>query len=408
MRKRLTERTLATLKPPPKGRLTISDTVIPGFGVRVTATGRRSFFLMYRLGRRQRLLTLGSYPAVKLSKARDKARDALEKVEKGIDPADQKVLRRQAAARTFRDLLDAYFSDPDIAKMRSAKEQRRLIDKDCSAWMDRPPGAISDDDVSELLADIVERGAPVMANRLRAYLSGVFSWAVEKKVIEENPVSGVKKPVKEQSRFHTLKDRELAVVLTAAETMGYPFGAFVHLLALTGQRRGEVALMRWHDLTLDGESPLWEMPAAITKNEKPHAVPLSPQVVEILASLPRFTGPLVFSTRGGDKPLSGWSKFKARLDQKIDDAGGELSEHWTLHDLRRTAASGMAKLKFPPQVIERVLNHSSGVISGIAKVYNIHDYSGEAREALSAWANHVDFVLGRTSDKVVPIRKEAG
>ena len=190
--------------------------------------------------------------------------------------------------------------------------------------------------------------------------------------------------------------------------LGYPFGDVVRLLILTGQRRGEVAAMRWNDLFFDNEKPHWLIPANVTKNGRPHTVPLVPSVLRLLEALPRFEGPYVFTTRAGASPLGGWSQYRAKLDASIVTARQRAAKKrgveqvtpmpdWTLHDLRRTTASGLARLGVPPHVIERVLNHSSGVVSGMAAVYNRHDYSDEARSALMTWARDLESLCSRST-----------
>ena len=186
---------------------------------------------------------------------------------------------------------------------------------------------------------------------------------------------------KEVERDRVLTDRELAAVYRAAGEIGWGFGAMVQLLALTGQRRNEVAGMQWDELDLRAKT--WTIPKERAKNAEGHIVPLSPQAVAIIEALPRIVGsPYVFTTTG-TSCISGFSKGKAELDAMVKLPA------WRLHDLRRTVATGMAKLGVDLPVIERVLNHVSGSFAGIVGVYQKHKYQDEMRKALDAWAAHV-------------------
>lgn len=406
MRRKLTDRMLATAKAPVSGRTEFWDASLPGFGVRVTSNGRKSFVLMYRMEGRKRRLTLGNYPGLSLAKAREKAGAALSRVDLGIDPSDEKLARRRAGTNTFGDSLDDYFQSPAVRINRSASETKRLIERDCRPWLNRPMRSITRRDAQDLLDGIVERGSPIMANRMHAYLSAFFSWAAQRDLIDDSPLANVARPASETPRDRVLSDGELAEVWIAASHLGYPFGPLVQLLVLTAQRRGEVGAMAWTDLMLDAVAPEWRMPREITKTDRAHDVPLSKQAIAILDEVPGLLGPLVFSTRNGDLPLAGWSKFKAKLDQIIHDlrteaareAGDDVTKvkgmpHWTLHDLRRTAATGMARLGVPPHVVERILNHSGGAIRGVAAIYNRFDYAAEKRDALQRWADHIEAIV---------------
>ncbi len=191
------------------------------------------------------------------------------------------------------------------------------------------------------------------------------------------------------SRDRVLSDAEIVAIWWVADRMGYPFGRLVQLLILTGQRRAEVGGMRWQEVDpLKGQ---WELPPGMQdrrhKSERRHLVPLSSQVLGILQSLPRVHDELAFPARGKENAISGYSKWKRKLDQ--------LSgvKNWTLHDLRRTAATGMAAVGVPPHVIERVLNHSTGTLGGVAGIYNRFQYLDECRQALERWSQHLESLI---------------
>ncbi len=197
-----------------------------------------------------------------------------------------------------------------------------------------------------------------------------------------SPCLKVKKLAKHGSRARVLNDGELAAVWHILDDEGYPFGAMTKLLILTAQRRGEVTHMRWSQIDLTAKT--WLIPAELSKNGREHLLPLSSHAVRVLKALPRRHKDLVFPARGNDDAVvSGFSRAKIRMDKVAGITG------WTLHDLRRTTATGLGKLKTPPHVIERILNHVSGSFAGVAGVYNRHPYFDEMRAALEQWGELV-------------------
>jgi integrase len=284
--------------------------------------------------------------------------------------------------------LVAEFLTRHAAQNRTAAETSRIFHREVVPhWGERSVHEVAKRDVIALLDRVRERGSPIMANRVLAAVRKFFNWCLSRGIIERSPCSGIAAPAREQARHRTLKDEELAAVLSAAHDMGYPFGAIVWFLALTGQRRDEVGRMRWDHL--DPTGCLWVVPGEHAKNGKPHTVHLSPQSGELLNSLSR-TGDLVFSV-DGRTVFQGYSTAKARLD--------ELSgvSDWTLHDLRRTVVSGMARLGVAPHVADKILNHQTGTISGVAAVYQRHEFMRERKEALEVWGKHVQGLSGSRS-----------
>lgn len=233
-------------------------------------------------------------------------------------------------------------------------------------------------DILRMLDDVRSRGVAQGANRLLAHTKRFFGWCVERGVIDQSPASGIRPPVKERGRDRVLSDEEIARVWEAAMAMGHPVGPAVQMLLLTGQRRDEVSHMRWSDLDAD----TWTIPAERNKSGRLHVVPLSPFALSILRSAPRSDG-FVFWGRSPGTAINGWSRAKERLD--------ELSgvTDWRLHDLRRTAATGMARLGFDPHVVERVLNHATSNAGPLAKVYQRYAYENEKRAALEAWSDEL-------------------
>jgi integrase len=240
-----------------------------------------------------------------------------------------------------------------------------------------------------------DRGNPIAANRVLAAVRKMFGWAVERDILTASPVVNVKAPGREIERERVLTDDELIAVWTAADTMGSASGSFLKTLILTGQRRDEVSSMRWADLDLTVR--IWTLPRQATKGDRSHEVPLSPLAIEVLTALPR-TGTYVFSSTRGERPISGYSKIKARAEKLagFDD--------WRIHDLRRTAGTGMARAGTAVSTISRVLNHKEG---GVTKIYNRYSYLDEKRHALETWARKVGSLVRPGADNVVPLRAES-
>ena len=248
-------------------------------------------------------------------------------------------------------------------------------------------------DVLDVLDRVVDSGAPIAANRTLSAIRKLFNWCVQRDIIAASPCAGVKPPTEERSRDRVLSDAELKTIWIAADQVEGPFGPLIKLLVLTGQRRDEVAKMQWSELDL--KARLWTLPPERVKNNQPHEVPLSDAVIAILEFLPRLSGSPFVLTTSGEAPASNYSKNKRRLDMLLS----ANMPSWRLHDLRRTTASGMARLGINLPVIEKVLNHSSGSFAGIVGVYQRHSFAEEKRKALEAWANHIiEFVTDNPGD----------
>jgi len=212
-------------------------------------------------------------------------------------------------------------------------------------------------------------------------------WCVGRAVLDQSPAEGVPRPSKEVARDRVLDDNELAYVILAAQKIGGPYGGIVELLALTGQRREEVARLQWDELNL--AQRVWTLPKSRTKNAKAHVVHLSDQSMAALTRADQ-PGPYVFSLLG-TKPFQEFSRAKRLLDQLSGVTG------WRLHDLRRTCVSGIARLGVAPHVADKILNHQAGTISGVAAVYQRHEFLLERKEALDRWGAHVAQIVARLS-----------
>ena len=387
---RLTKSAIDAL-PTPKSDTVYWDAGFPGFGVKVTPKGRKVFIVLYRTagaGSKLRKYTVGPYGHVTLHQARVAAQKVFAAKLEGRDlAAEKRESKRRVVADRVEDLLENFIAQY-LFQNRSAGEIARLLRREMGmAWNGKSIHEISKRDVVEVISAIEQRGAPIAANKTLKSIKTFLRWCVGRAVIDQSPAEGVPLPAKEVARDRVLDDQELAQVILAARKMGGPYGGIVELLALTGQRRGEVAGLTWQELNL--EQRLWTIPKSRTKNAKAHVVHLSEQSMAALRRADQ-RGSLVFSLLG-TKPFQEFNRAKSLLDQ--------LSgvREWRLHDLRRTSVSGMARLGVAPHVADKILNHQSGTISGVAAVYQRHEFLAESRAALDLWGAHIGQLLAEIS-----------
>lgn len=393
----LTVQAVEKLKPDPLVRREIPDAGMPSLYLIIHPTGRKAWCVRYRFGGRTRKMMLGPYPALDLPDARDRARDAVKVLSLGRDPGAEKIEAAKAtrARPADHDLIVSVVEDFLTRHVRkhnkptTAATATQILHKDVvPIWGRRKVADITRRDVLDLLDKIVDRGSPVMANRVLATVRKFFNWCVDRSIITASPCAGVKAPSQETTRDRVLSDAELRLIWTAAERVGWPFGPFAKLLVLTAQRRDEVAGIARSEL--QGQGAEWHLPGARSKNGLANIVPLSDAAQAILSDLPKIKGDYLLTTTG-EGPIRGYSRAKRRLDDEIAKLNdGKAIAAWTFHDLRRTAASGMARLGTDPHVVEAVLNHRSGTISGVAAVYNRYQYLSEKRAALKIWANLIE------------------
>lgn len=405
---RLTKSTVEAV-PPGEGDRFVWDDRLVGFGLKVTPKGRRTYVVQYRpKGSSQaRRITLGSHGSPwTTEKAREAAEHLLLRVRNGEDPVETERAARAAAQHAatreglFEVVLDEFIERYAKPKNRRWAEARRAIAFDAlPAWRGRTVASISRRDVMELI-DGVNQRSPSSARALHAQLRRMFGWCVERLYIEQSPFSGLRGPPPVQSRDRWLNDAEITLLWRSLEIVGGPFEPLFKVLLLTGQRREEVTGMRWRELDLDRAE--WVIPRERSKNATAHAVDLAPGVVAILGGMPK-AGELVF-TSTGVTPLSGHGKARQRhletMRRLVAEGGGGRKSApqvapWTVHDLRRTAATGMAALGHPPHVIEAVLNHRSGTRGGLVAVYQHYQHRSERKAALLEWATHVEQLTAR-------------
>lgn len=398
MARALTTKAVEALKAA-ETRREIPDPALSGLYLIVQPSGAKSWALRYRFAGKPKKLTLGKWPLMGVADARATASQAIDEIERGKDPSAAKKATKAArleAQLSERDkvksLLDVYFKR-HLSTLKSGRTVERELNRFVRAeWGERDIHDIARRDVIDLLDGIADSGRVVTANRIRAYLNKFLNWCVERDILAQSPSMGVKPAAKEKSRDRVLSDDEIRWFWSACEVEGFPWGPLGQVLLLTGQRLGEVAGMR------DGEisGSLWSLPAERVKNGRAHDVPLQSAVIEILSGVDRIEGDrgLIFTTTG-KSPLSGFHKGRnaiaSRMVEIASEEAGDPVEipHWTFHDLRRTAATGMARIGIPVRVTEAVLNHVSGTGGGIVGVYQRHDFAEEKRSALAAWAAYV-------------------
>ena len=400
---------------PDTNRREIPDPSLAGLYLVVQPSGAKSWALRYRYAGKPRKLTLGKWPIMGVAAARAAATEAIEAVEYGNDPGAAKKkakaerIEAQLSERDFIKTLVGDYAKRHLASLKSGAVVKRELERHVvTAWGDRDIHDIAKRDVIDLLDGIADSGRVVTANRVRSYLGTFFNWAVDRDIIATSPAQGVKPVAKEKSRDRVLSDDEIRWFWRACDDLGFPWGPLGQTLLLTGQRLGEVAGMT--DAEISGDT--WHMEPERTKNGRAHTVPLSGAVSDVLGGVERIKGKpgLVFTTTG-ESPVSGYHKGRNHIAERMTEIASEEAgepveiPHWTFHDLRRTAATGMARLGIPVRVTEAVLNHVSGTAAGIVSVYQRHDYAEEKRAAMDAWARLVaDLVEGR-ADNVVRLEK---
>lgn len=404
-RKNLTTLSIKALKPAPAGkRYMVWDALLPSFGVRVTDKGAKTFIVMKRLYGKLVRWPVGTFPALSLEKARELARDYLEDIAKGVDPKEKLNSRHKAEERRRRDTFEAVaeaFIAKHVSTLRSGSEIERAIKREfVSRWGKQPVTSVSRRDILDLLDEFVSAGKRHQAHHLLAYLRKMYNWAIARDAygIESSPCDRIKPRDligTLEARTHILSDDEIRLIWKATDQLGHPFGMFVKILFLTGQRLREVAGMRWSEINL--AKRLWTIPAERMKAEANHIVPLVPEVVAILENLPRKNrGDYVLSTSGGEKAISGFSKAKSTLDgyvAALAEASQKASRQaqikvspWRYHDIRRTMRTHLSALPVQDIVRELVISHTQ---QGLHKVYDQYAYADEKREAMQLWTKRL-------------------
>jgi integrase len=401
MKVKLTSIGVGRIKPPATGRLDVFDEYLPGFALRITPGGHRSFIARARVkGQKSPLtVTIADANDMTLENARQRASEILRQMRAGDDPRPKKVDR---ATPTFDSLIDEW-SRLHLAhrRPRYAAETARTIRNGLPGLLIRPAAEITRTDAVNALDKIV-LVKPGAARNVLAYSRACFAWAERRGKVPANPFARLPVAAVAKQRERVLSDDEVADLWVAAETLGYPFGPFYQLEILTLQRREMVAAMRWSEI--DGD--LWRIPGPRMKMGKPHDVHLSEAACAVLAAVPRADGAdFVFTTTGANA-ISGFSKAKRHLDAGItklrEAAGREPMAPWVPHDLRRTGVSKLAELGFDSIVADKLLAHKPAKLQGAAAIYQRYEFLRERGQALDAWAAHVTGLNAEAN--VIPLR----
>jgi integrase len=407
--KKLNDTGVKNLPIPERGQVDYFDSLLPAFGVRVSYGGSKTWFVTTRIAGHPKLvrLTLGRYPAVSLTDAREAARTAMENAAKGIDPRRIREIEvaenRRQAELTFASVTSDFLKKYAERRLRASTvaEYKRAFAR-AKEWNDWPVKDIARRDIIKLLDGLEAKGQGTTADLTFAYLRRFFGWAVDRDILEASPCDRLRRDRNTVARDRVLTEAEIRDVWSAFDKIGYPFGPMFKILLLTGQRRSEVAAMRWDELRdWSGKAPYWDIPGDRTKNGLAHIVPIVPEAKALIDGCLK-DGPYVFSTTG-KTPSTGYSRAKANVDKMIVEAREKREEDpmpaWRLHDLRRTVVTLLnERLGIQPHIVEALVNHLSGFRSGVAGIYNRAEYLDERRAALGRWADYVAQVAVTTED----------
>jgi integrase len=404
-RRLLSDTFVRALQPAPAGkRHDYWDTKVPGFGVRTTDRGAKSYVLYTRYppSKSPARRALGDAGKMTLAAGRKKAREWLDLIEQGIDPAARHQQAEEHDRRvTFGKVAEDWLSEV----VRGRQRQARTVELDLRRefiprWGKRPITGISALDIRDAIKEVKER-APSQARNILGHLKRLFAWAEAQQVygLDQSPVDRLKPTAivgKKNSRQRVLTDTEMRALWRAAEKLGYPYGDVFRLLALTGQRKSEVAEARWCEFDL--QKKLWVIPPERMKGDAAHEVPITDDAMTLLASLPRFNGgDYLFSTTFGARPVNGFSTAKVNLDYAMRVELGHAVDPFVTHDVRRTMRTGLSALPIPDRVRELVIAHAQ---QGMHKVYDQHSYREEKRHALNLWAARLRNIIDPPADNV--------
>ena len=399
---KFTDRQIKSLKPK-KTRYEVWEDNGKGFGVRVAPTGRKSFIFLYRFQGTSRRMTFGNYPETSLADAHAAHAKSRQLLEQGNDPAtvEQDAKEESRRSPSIKRLAAEYIGKYAKPRKRSWKEDERILNKDVvPRWGKRKAQDITRRDIILLLDEIVDRGALIQANRTLATIRKMYSFAMGRGILESSPCVAIPAPSKENRRDRVLNETEIKTFwnkLSTAKMEKYTALA-LKLQLITAQRKGEVAGAEWKDFDL--KNGWWTIPANKAKNGFPHRVPLSSLATEILKELKNATSQSQWLF---PSPRNGQHIAETSVDHAVRENAEHFEvDHFTPHDLRRTAASMMTASGIQRLTVAKVLNH---VESGVTAVYDRHSYDKEKQKGLRSWGRQLEAILGhKTSSKVVSIK----
>jgi integrase len=371
---RLTDSTILKV-PKGKSEIIAFDDLLPGFGIRIRRGGSKRFIYQYKLNGTNRRVT---FKEANVKRARAAAQILAAKVTLGSDPALEKEAAHDAAGDTFKRCLDRYLTRPQGRRReRTLQEIRRHLERNLAPLHRLHIRTIDRRRVADELVRLTAENGAVQSNRTRSSLSAFLNWCIGEGYIDVNVAAQTNKH-EEIARSRVLSDAELRTIWRALPEQG-DYRDLIRLLILTGQRLREIANLSWREVDLD--KAIITLPPDRTKNHRPHVVPLSAPALEILKGRVREERELVFGT--GVRGFSNFSKSKRLLDERA-----KLKSPWVVHDIRRSVATGLAKL-VQPHIVECVLGHVGGFRAGVSGVYNLHAYEFEKRQALDLWGKHI-------------------
>jgi integrase len=389
------------------------DALVPGLGVRMSDKGKRVFVLVKRFGGKNPTpREIGEYGAITLESARKKAREWIELLQRGVDPAlkeaEDRDKEQDRRADTFGGAFELFVRQ-HLATLRTGKDveiimRRVLLPK----WGKKPLSDIARKDVIGIVYELHDDGSPIAANRVLAYIKKFFAWAVERGKLDASPAALVKKPAKERKRDRVLTDQEIRAIWLGCARLG-PAGRAVQFMLATATRRNEAGRAIWQEI--DRDARVWRLPADRTKADRSHEIPLNGPALACLeptqTEVARPVSKFVFTTTGRTA-VAGWSKVKAAVDRealvelrKATPTADVVLADWTFHDLRRSAATSMARLGVDRIVISKVLNHAD---PSVTAVYDRHGRDREIAEAYAKWGRRLEQIIGNPTDSatVVP------
>lgn len=379
-----------------------------GLGLRITPKGKKTFFYRYRFAGKTKRFTIGEFPAVSLADARKEVGNLKSDISKGIDPQLEKQKAKEAPKKetSFSDLCDR-FKRHHLSTLRDSTktEYERIIDAELlPAFKKTPAKKLNRKQIIDLLDTIaIDRGKLTLSNRVRATLSSIYSFGVDKGIVNANPVLTVKRKKNETMRKRFYDEKEIKELWDAVEKQPEPMQYIYKFLFLCGQRSGETKRMKWDHI--DFKNQTWTIPKEETKAKRENIVPLSDQALKILETLHPLTGKsdyVFLSPVGKNNPISQLQKATERIRKKSG------IKDFRVHDIRRSVATHMAKNGVEREIIGKILNHKGlAQDDQVTAIYDRYDYLKEKRIALNRWSNKLQQILTGEKAKLLHIKKSS-
>ncbi len=384
---------------PKKERFEVWESNEKGFGLRVSPTGRKSFVYMYRFQGKSRRITFGNYPIISIAKALVKLEGARQLLENGDDPGLVKQTAKEDLQNTptIAGLAEEYLDKWAKVRKRSWKEDQRILYKDVvPVWGKRKARDIACRDVVLLLDRIMERGAPIQANRTLATIRKMFKFALSRAILDASPCWAVVAPAKENRRDRVLSEEEIRIFWERLNNARMERGTALVLMfqLISGQRKGEVAASEWENFDL--KQGLWTIPSEKSKNSYSHRIPLTQLALSVLSEIRDLAGESrwLFPSRHNDHHIT-MTSIDHAVRNNLDHFG---IEPFTPHDLRRTAATQMASAGVSRLIIKKILNHAD---NDVTSIYDRHSYEKEKLQAMKIWETKLQSILNDKKEEIL-------